>query len=302
MRTVLITGAAGFIAPHVKNEFLRNGWKVVGVDISEVRDKIHNVEYLRKDVRELTPKDLSDVDVIVHLAFRTNIPFSVMNPVVTTSDNIGMTTELLKLSSDNNVKRFVFPSTASLFGNNPIPWSEDLPPDAIEPYSWQKLCGESLMKMWNVRYGLETVTLRFYQIYGENQREDTALAAFIRAKIENRPITLTETTAQSSFKTARRDFIYVGDVASAVYMASTSKNVSKGEIINIGSGKATEIGEIARVIGGEVKFIPRRNFEVECHLADVTLAKKLLGWSYKVEVLEWLEKFIATKLGLQNVN
>ena len=90
-------------------------------------------------------------------------------------------------------------------------------PDAIEPYSWQKLSCENMMKMWSSRYNLETVTLRFYQVYGENQRHDIALAAFLRAKKENKPITLTETTAQSSFKTARRDFVYVGDVAEAVF-------------------------------------------------------------------------------------
>lgn len=289
---VLVTGSSGFIAPHVINKFLENNWEVLAVDIADCAIKNEQAIYIKKDLRELSPNDLKDINCVVHLAFVTNIPYSVQNPIATTYDNIDMTIKLLKICTDNNVNRFIFPSTASLFGNNKVPWKEDMLPDAIEPYSWQKLSCENMMKMWSSRYNLETVTLRFYQVYGENQRHDTALAAFLRAKKENKPITLTETTAQSSFKTARRDFVYVGDVAEAVFLASISPKVGKGEIINVGSGKATEIGKIAETIGGEIKFIPRRNYEVECHQADTRLAKELLGWNYKVEVLDWLKEFI----------
>jgi UDP-glucose 4-epimerase len=242
------------------------------------------------------PKHMIGVNVIVHLAFVTNIPNSVRSPVVTTFDNIDMTVKLLKLATDHGVERFVFPSTASLYGTNPIPWVENMPSDPIEPYSWQKFSCESLMKMWSSRYEMETVSLRFFQIYGENQREDTALAAFIRSRLNNIPITLTETTAQSSFKTAQRDFVYVGDVAEAVYLAAISKNVGKGEVLNVGSGIRTEMSKIAETIGGDIVFIPRRSFEVEAHQASTENTERLIGWKYKINVHEWLKNFVDKKL------
>ena len=103
----------------------------------------------------------------------------------------------------------------------------------------------------------KTAILRLYQIYGENQRKDTALAAFIRSKKLGKPITLTETTAQSSFRTGRRDFIYVKDVAKAFLATMVSEKTGNGEVINIGTGKCTTMEQIANVIGGEVTFIPK---------------------------------------------
>jgi UDP-glucose 4-epimerase len=295
-KKVMVTGAAGFIAPHVVKNFIQNGWDVVAVDCLETKNQLPGVEYIRGDVRELQPKQILGVDVIVHLAFVTNIPNSVRSPVVTTFDNIDMTVKLLKLATDHGVKRVVFPSTASLYGSNPIPWVESMPSDPIEPYSWQKFSCESLMKMWSSRYEIETVSLRFFQIFGENQRDDTALAAFIRSRLNNIPITLTETTAQSTFRTAQRDFVYVGDVAEAVYLASISKNVGKGEVLNVGSGIRTEMGKIAETIGGDIVFIPRRSFEVEAHQASIEATERLIGWKYRVNVLEWLKNFVEKKV------
>ncbi len=295
-KKVMVTGAAGFIAPHIVKHFAGEGWDVVAVDCLEVKNQLPTVEYIRGDVRELLPEQILGVNVIVHLAFVTNIPNSVRSPVVTTFDNIDMTVKLLKLATDHGVKRFVFPSTASLYGTNPIPWFENMPSDPIEPYSWQKFSCESLMKMWSSRYKMETVSLRFFQIYGENQREDTALAAFIRSRLKNIPITLTETTAQSTFRTAQRDFVYVGDVAEAVYLAAISENVGKGEVLNVGSGIRTEMGKIAEAIGGDIVFIPRRSFEVEAHQASTETTERLIGWKYKVNVLEWLKNFVEKKL------
>ncbi len=293
MKKILITGSAGFIAPHIIEESLKRKWKVVAVDLKEIPEKIKykNVEYLTKDVRDLSSKDLNSVDFIAHLAFVTNIPNSIQHPVETTYDNIDMSTILLKKAQDANVKKVIFSSTASLYGNNPIPWVEGMQADPIEPYSWQKLSCEYLFKMWYERYGLNTSTVRLYQVYGENQRADTALAKFIKSKKENVPITLTETTAQSTFKTGRRDFIYVKDVAKAFLATMLSDKTGRGEIINIGTGKMTTMEKIAETIGGEVKFIPKRNFEVEAHQADMTLCYKLIKWKHEVEVIPWLSNF-----------
>lgn len=294
MTKVVITGTSGFIGPYVIEACLNRKWHVMGVDILPNNTELPNFTFVQKDARDLSPEELSGFDYIIHLAFVTNIPNSIKHPIETTRDNIEMTVRLLESATKAGVKKVIFPSTASLYGNNPIPWREDMPSDPIEPYSWQKLSCEYLLQMWIKRYGLKTVILRLFQVFGENQRHDTAMAAFFRARKENKPITLTETTAQSSFRTGQRDFVYVKEVAEAFVLALESEKTGLGEIINIGTGKVRTIEEIARAIGGEVIFIPRRGFEVERHEADITRAKELLGWYPKVDVIEWLNKFVPT--------
>lgn len=298
MPRALITGVAGFIGPHLVEACVNRGWDVVGVDLRPTDVRAPGFTLLQKDLRDLGPDGLAGIDYVVHLAFVTNIPNSIQHPIETTRDNIEMTARLLEAATKAGVKKLAFPSTASLFGNNPIPWREDMPPDPIEPYSWQKLSCEYLCRMWTVRYGLPTVILRLFQVFGENQRTDTAMAAFFRARREGRPITLTETTSQSSFRTGRRDFVYVKDVAEAFVRALESDRTGRGEIINVGTGKVTTMEDVAKAIGGDVVFIPRRGFEVECHQADMTKVEALLGWHPHVDVLEWLRAFVPT-LGSQ---
>ncbi|MEK7203815.1 MAG: NAD-dependent epimerase/dehydratase family protein [Patescibacteria group bacterium] len=294
MAKALITGVSGFIGLNLVEACLQKGWQVVGVDIQPCGLNQQNFSFLQKDVRNLSLDELSGVDYIVHLAFVTNIPNSVQRPIETTRDNIEMTVRLLDLATRAGVKKLAFPSTASLYGNNPTPWKEDMPSDPIEPYSWQKLSCEHLLKMWNKRYGLPTIILRLFQVFGEEPRPDSAMAAFFRSKKEGRPITLTETTAQSSFRTGQRDFVYVKEVAEAFVRALESDKTGNGEIINVGTGKVTAMEEVARAIGGEVIFIPKRGYEVERHEADTSKIKELLGWCPKVDVIEWLNQFVPT--------
>ena len=206
-----------------------------------------------------------------------------------TIDNISMSIALFKACAEaSTIKKIVFASTASLYGENPTPWSEEMPAYPIEPYSWQKLSIEYAAKVWSVRYSLPTVSLRFFQIYGENQRPDTALAKFLKSKAEGIPITLTETTAQSTFRTGQRDFIYVKDVASAVCEAADSDEVRRGEILNVGTGEVHTMEEIAEAIGGEIVFIPQRKYEVERHEANMKKTKELLDWEPKTKVIDWI--------------
>jgi nucleoside-diphosphate-sugar epimerase len=294
MAKVIVTGVAGFIGPHIVEECLRRGWQVVGVDLLPFDLRAPNFRFLQKDARELTPEELKGTDYIVHLAFVTNIPNSIQHPIETTRDNIEMTARLLDAATKAGIRKVAFPSTASLFGNNPTPWREEMPPDPIEPYSWQKLSCEYLLRMWTTRYGLPTVILRLFQVFGENQRPDTAMAAFFRARKEGRPITLTETTAQSSFRTGQRDFVYVKEVAEAFARALESSKTGHGEIINVGTGKVTTMEEIANAIGSQVVFIPKRGFEVERHQADICRAEELLDWHPRKDVIEWLHEFVPT--------
>jgi len=296
MPNILITGSSGFIGPNLVNECLNKNHNVVGIDIKHEDEllPINNKKYKfeKKNVFDLDSRYLKKFDYIFHLAFITNIPNSIENPIQTTKNNIDMTVHILNEAKKANIKKFLFPSTASLYGKNPVPWNEDMMPDTMEPYSFQKLSCEIACKTWYNCYQLPTVIFRFFQVYGENQRKDTAISKFIQSKLEGKPITLVETTAQSSFRTGRRDFIYVKDLAEAVLLAAESENTGKGEVLNIGSGKAITVEDVALAIGGKITFIPRRKFEVETHLADMSKTKKILNWSYKTEIIDWIKKFI----------
>lgn len=294
---VLITGISGFLGYHFTKELVAKGYYVVGVDKRPIPDSHLNVlstkafypssyvpqEFTQTDVRDLEYVDLMDIDYVIHLAFITNIPNSVRHPEKTTHDNICMTMHLLEKCKEAGVKKVIFPSTASLYSNNPTPWTEDMSPDPIEPYSWQKLSLEYACKLYD-----NCIIVRFFQIFGEFQRKDTALYAFLRAKEKGRSITLTKTMAQSSFRSGQRDFIYAGDVAKAIVLLLEKGKI--GEIYNIASGQVNTMEEVANALKCDVKWIPRREYEVERHHGDISKIKKL-GWSPKINVIDWLKQY-----------
>ena len=282
--TVLITGSAGFLAQHIIKAFQNKGYFVVGVDKRpELRP---SNKFIQTDVNDLTYRDLMGIDYVIHLAWRTNIPDCVRHPRESTYQNINTTIHLLEVAKEAGVKNFFFPSTASLYGNNPTPWTEDMLGKPIEHYSWQKLSCEFACKMYSTSYGLKTTIGRFFQVFGEHQRDDTALAAFMRNKKEGKPVTLTETTAQSSFRSGQRDFIYAGDIAEAVVII-TEKGEA-GEIYNVASGGFHTMEEVAQALDVDVVWIPKRNWEVERHHGNIDKLKKL-GWLPKTNVLEWVK-------------
>jgi len=290
---VLITGGAGFIAPYVIKEFLSQGCEVSAVDKSEFVNKIRSVNYIRKDVRDIVANDLKGINVVIHLAFLTNIQFSISSPISTTDENIGMTVRLLKACSDGGVERFLYPSTASLYGGNPTPWNENLPVEPLEPYSFQKHATESLIRMWSKQYGLRSTILRLFQVYSEQSRSDGVLSIFLRAKAEGRPITVTKTKPGAKFSSATRDFIHLSDVARAFYACAVHEGYEElCPTFNVGTGVSTEISRVAEIIGGEIISVPNRGYEVDDHLADITKIERVIGWKSEIEFEKWLIEFV----------
>ena len=281
---IMITGASGFLAHHIIKEFQEQGHYVVGVDKRPLGEHWLPNKFIQADVNDLTFRDLMGIDQVIHLAWRTNIPDCVRHPEESTRQNIDMTVHLMEVCKEAGVKKVFFPSTASLYGHNPTPWKEDMPPFPIEPYSWQKLSCEYLRFLYpNIVIG------RFFQVFGELQREDTALSAFMKAKAEGRPVTLTKTVAQSTFKSGQRDFIYAGDLAKAVYLIMEKGEL--GEIYNVSSGKVNTMEEIAEAIGADVVWIPKREYEVERHWGSIEKLTKL-GWKPSMDVLTWLKNHV----------
>ncbi len=291
-KRVLVTGASGFIASHLVPALLAAGYEVTGMDkLAHALPRHKNFQFIRKDIAALT--SLAGYDYVVHLAFATNIPKSILDPVGTTYNNIDLGVKVLELAKQAGVKKVLYPSTASLYGGQPTPWRENMAVFPGEPYSLQKYAMERFCRYY-ADNGLPTVVFRLFQVFGENQRQDTALAKFFRCRKEGRPIPITRTTAQAGFKSARRDWIYAGDIAQAFLAALKSDRAATGEVINIGTGRTYTIREIAGLISDKIEFIPKRGFESDKHLADITKAKKLLGWSPRTDVKVWLKKFVKT--------
>lgn len=281
----MVTGSVGFLAHHIIENLLKNGYYVVGVDKRPIPNN-HSIpnHFIQTDVRDIGFRDLMGIDVVIHLAWRTNIPDCQRHPVESTYDNIDMSVHLIEKAKEAGVKKLVFPSTASAYGLNPTPWKEDMKMVPIEPYSWQKLAIEEYCKMSELNCSI----VRFFQVFGEFQRDDTALAAFMKAKREGKPVTLTKTTAQSTFRSGQRDFIYAGDVAEAVRVVL--EKGEKGEVYNVASGKIHTMEEIADALEAEVEWIDKREYEVERHLGNVDKIKAL-GWEPSINVITWLKQY-----------
>ena len=290
MKKILVTGCSGFIGHHLIKKAQDAGFFVKGVDKRPIPSNHYKPNlFVQADVKDLNYRDMMGIDYVIHLAWRTNIPDCIRHPEESTNQNIDMSLHMLELAREAGIKKMLFPSTASLYGNNSTPWHEDLIPDPIEHYSWQKLSIEYACQMYSKKFNLPTVIFRFFQVFGEFQREDTALAAFLKAQKEGRAITLTTTTAQSTFKSGQRDFIYAGDLAEALIKAIKSGIVDSGIILNIASGKVYTMEEIANTIGAEVVWIPKREHEVERHEADMQRTFTYLNWQAKTDVIEWLK-------------
>jgi UDP-glucose 4-epimerase len=229
-----------------------------------------------------------DIDVVFHLAALPRVQYSVQYPRETNETNITGTLNVLLAAKESGVKRVVYSSSSSVYGNNPdLPLKEGMKPCPMSPYGLHKLVGEEYARIFSIFHNLETVSLRYFNVYGPRMNEEgaytTAIAIFLRQKKNGEPLTITGDGTQT------RDFTHVRDVCRANILAAESKNVGKGEVINIGAGRNFSINQIAELIGGHKINIPPR---IEPHdtLADNSLAKKLLNWEPQIKMEEGIEE------------
>jgi len=292
---ILVTGGAGFIGSHLVDALIERGHKVVVIDNLSTgkkenvnkKAKFYKIDICSPKIKEIFKKEKPEV--VFHLAALPRVPLSVKDPVLTSKVNILGTVNIFKASVDFKVKRIIFASSSSVYGDQKkLPLREDMIPNPISPYGLQKLVCEQFAKLFSNLYKIPIVSLRYFNVYGPrvdfNSEYSLVIGKFLKQKAEGKPLTIYGDGNQT------RSFCYVDDVVEANILAMKSKKIKGGEVINIGSEKSYSVNYLAKLIGGKVKYLPPRPGDVLHTKADITLAKKLLNWSPKVSLEEGLEK------------
>ena len=289
----LVTGAAGFIGSNLVDYLLKHGHSVVCVD----NESANNDKFYWNDKTINVSGDITNykfmknvftnVEYVFHLAAESRLQPSIENPIQAVEKNCVGTTVMLQCAREAGVKRFVYSSTSSGYGNNPYPNVETQPDDCLNPYSASKVSGEKFCKMYTDLYGLETVVLRYFNVFGDRspQRGQYApvIGIFQRQRDTGEPLTIVGDGSQ------RRDFVHVEDVARANYLASLMPlRGHEGEVFNVGTGSAYSIQQIADAISDDQVYIPKRSGEMETTFADITKIGEVIGWKPEIDVIDWI--------------
>ena len=299
MPSYLVTGGAGFIGSHLAEELLRRGERVRIVD-SFITGKRENLAHLSKaefiegDLAELpvAKTAVAGMDYVLHQAAIPSVPRSVEDPITSNRANIDSTLNVLVAARDAKVRRIVYAGSSSAYGNTPtLPKQEDMPSHPLSPYALQKLVGEQYLQMFTQLYGLETVTTRYFNVFGPRQDPSSpysgVISVFSTAILENRSPTIYGDGDQT------RDFTYIANVVDGVLRACTAPNVS-GSVINVATGTRISLNQLFRALRDllgssvNVNYGPVRSGDVKDSQADISRAKTLLGYEPLVSFEEGL--------------
>lgn len=298
MRTC-VTGGAGFIGSQIVDALIERGDDVLIIDDfstgkrENVNPKARLVEAdLAVDVH--LANVLEGVELVFHPAALARVPRSIQQPLETHAANVTGTLNLLKSATDAGVRRVVYSSSSSVYGDQPtLPLTEDMPPNPLNPYACQKYMGEIYCRNFRQVFGLETVCLRYFNVYGPRQVMEGAYRLVIGIFLDQRSRGEALTIHGDGLQT--RDFTHVSDVVRANLLAGSSQKVGAGEAINIGSGRDFSINRVAELIGGaSVHQEPRGNDE-RFKRAGVQRAAELLDWRPTVTLEEGIARLLSER-------
>ncbi|MCL2726315.1 MAG: SDR family oxidoreductase [Polyangiaceae bacterium] len=301
---VLVTGGAGFIGSHIVHRLVESGDHVRVAD-NFTTGKRENLRAVERDV-EIVAADVRDkdamrrlasgCDVIFHEAAIVSVPYSVEHPEETNAVNIQGTLHVLSAARHAGVRRVVFASSAAIYGDEPtMPKCETMLPDPVSPYGVEKLASEHYLRAYHRLHGVETVALRYFNVFGPRQDPSSpysgVISVFASRVLSNEPITIFGDGTQS------RDFVYVANVVDA-NLAAASAELAGGRVYNVACGKKTTLLELADNIGRAAHvtvnktFAPPRAGDIRDSLADITRARTELGYTPRISVDEGLGLFI----------
>ena len=293
----LVTGGAGFIGSNIVAALTKAGERVRVIDnLATGRwalvDRVANVDLVEKitgDIREpeTVSRAMKGVEVVFHQAALGSVPRSIEAPVDTDRVNVGGTVVVLDEARRAGVRRVIFAASSSAYGDAPtLPKQEDMPPGPLSPYAVSKVACEGYMRVFAQLYGLETLCLRYFNVFGPNQLPEGPYAAaiprFLRAAVAGEPIVIYGDGSQT------RDFCFIENTVSANLLAAASTKKLSGELVNIAGGRRISLNDLVReigvLVGGkvEVRHLEARQGDVKHSLADISRAHALLGYEPKV--------------------
>ena len=292
----LVTGGAGFIGSHLVDELIKMNYQVTVVDnCSADAEKFHwnKLAYnIEADITnyKVMKQLFEGIDYVFHLAAESRIGPAIENPIAAVQKNVQGTCTVLQCAREAGVKKVIYSSTSSGYGNNPYPNVETQPDDCLNPYSVTKVAGEKLCKMYTDLFGLKTITFRYFNVYGDRAPRKgqyaPVIGIFFRQRDAEEELTIVGDGEQ------RRDFVHVSDVVNANIMAAIGNpdEEAYGQVYNIGSGKNYSVNEIASWISDKQTNIPPRVGEVRVSLANITKMYETFGWKPKVELEDWVKQ------------
>ena len=301
MASYLVTGGAGFIGSHLAEELIRRGQHVRIVD-SLITGKKRNLEHLPD--AEFLEGDLADpavavravqgIDYVLHQAAIPSVPRSVKDPVTSNRANVDASLNILVAARDAGVKRLVYAGSSSAYGDTPtLPKREDMPASPLSPYALQKFVAEQYCQMFTRLYGFETVTIRYFNVFGPRQDPGSpysgVISLFSTALLEGRQPVIYGDGEQT------RDFTYIANVVDGVLRACEAK-LAAGEVINVATSGRISLNELLRTMNGivgtkvDAVYQPARDGDVRDSQADISKAKRLLGYEPIVGLEEGLRR------------
>mgnify|MGYP003652552953 CR=1 FL=1 len=291
MKKVVVTGGAGFIGSNLVDKLIEGGIEVTILDNLSTGKKENinpKAKFIKCDVAVDNPMFVG-VDTIFHLAAKTAVQESIENPKLYNDVNVRGTLNMLEMAKKYGIKRFVFSSSSSVYGDTTTPTKESNPINPISPYALNKVIGEQYCKLYSTLYNIDTVCLRYFNVYGNRMNNEggykSVLPIFKENTLNNKTLTINNDGNQ------KRDFINVLDICEANIACGAHKGEFGGEIYNVGQGKNHTINEVADMFGGKKEY-GNRVIEPFESLADVSKITKKLKWRPKRKLKTWIHTYI----------
>ncbi len=309
MDTILITGAVGFIGSNLVNILLNKGFTVIGLDnfdpfysreikennLSQFKNK-ESFKFYEADLREIESLksvfDKNKISKVVHLAAKAGVRPSIQDPKGYFETNVTGTVNLLDTMVEKNIKKLVFASSSSVYGNNKkVPFSEsDIVDFPISPYAASKKSGELICHTYHHLYNMDIFALRFFTVYGPRQRPEMAIAKFANKILNDEEITLYDKTGSTS-----RDYTYIDDIVDGIY--SCIENVNGFEVLNLGESQVVGLNQLVETLEkhlgkkAKVVYADKQPGDVNITYADISKAKKIINYNPTTKIDEGIKKY-----------